>query len=571
MADQETLEQLVNEASEHEKSQRWSEAIAFYTRALFLKIKDPDPLLFLKRAICQARLTNFESAQTDVETAIFREPRNITFYIFLSEIQLKLQSFEKLLKTCDKGLKLDAQNPTLLARRLECKRNIFESRNPGCQKRKNVSSSNQNNNEEAGPAEKKRKIEPSTLIWDDEDSEDDLFGGFWGSSDEDEDEDGDDDESEDENEDEDESEDEDDDDSEDEDDDESENEEESKDEDLSPENSDFEDEYYDNPTFEVFCALEICKEQTERHSNLTNSIVYDERKVISAMEDRSARGWPSAGVFFQAYRLLGEARELLRQNRYTESFIKLREMTATWTMKFFDPTQFIQIAKMVLRKEPKNHAALFIIVRFDDQDDQEKLKLSKRLVKLDRTIGEYHALLGRYYPSSGQKKRAVNSFEKSFELGGNPDSIFMRGVTLHYYMKPKDQVVIEAYQQFLSSVPSDNMQVPVIYFILGNVYLKKDAAKAAALYRMGQVADHSSIRLPCVPNLEDDSTRVKLKLKLTDEGYWPIPKNALYSVKMCATCTKTESLFICTSCNKAWYCSNKCQENNVIIHRRFCH
>ena len=335
--------------------------------------------------------------------------------------------------------------------------------------------------------------------------------------------------------------------------------------------ADLEEVYNDDPQFEWICMIQAQMGNLS-YMNGCNS-ESDPNKLLPAMKDRLSRGWPSAKLFFEAYQKLKEAHELLSQKKFTESFVKVRELMSIWNLKkLFDPMPFKDAAVQVLKKEPNNHAALYIITAYSTEPDHKKRQISaKRLVKLNPSIPEYHVTLGTTHAYQNEGNPAVRSLDKSLKIRPHREVMCLRAVYLRNIAQAKDEIVTDAFQQFLSSVPSDYMRVPDAYFQLGNTISLKDPVKAAALYRLGQVADHPSIRLPCLPDLEDHWVRLNLKNVLKSKGYWPIPENILDRIKMCFTCTKTESLSPCTTCHKAWYCSKQCQENNLIIHKRFCH
>jgi TPR repeat protein len=717
MASQKTWIQLKNEGAKHFKNQRWLKASDCYTRAL---TKKPDEaILYSNRAICKIQLKKFDPAREDAERAVRLDPKNVKFYRVLSEALLGLGSHAKALEVCEKGLKLQPQEPTLLARLQDCKSKIsgtnHQSQHSGCQKRKNANASQPIDEIQGCSTEKKARIEFNTptpddvgilLHWNleeqfsiafalgllhpnsydekgalhffelsakhgnpralyhlglihylgkaglpsdpqkalqcwkkaisnkpyyqqhnetirrrgvaesenaignayrdgkgvqqsdaeafkwyqkaakhgspescvnlavflnagrgcqrdpaaakacfmelsecDEDEFDwegmytprrDFFipSDYEDSSDEEE---GDDQDSE------------------------------CDQWSSDSEDTDLEEEYCNDPKFEMaafFKSFEGLSGSCVNHS----PVMHDARLLIPAMKDRHQRGWPSAKIFLETVNKMHEAHELLRQKKYTESFVKIREMDSTWVLGILDMMPFLEAANNVLKRDPNNHAAMYIIIIFDPcQESKLKLKFSKRCVQLDSSVPQYHEVLALSYAAINQGNLSVRSLEKGIKLHAKPSMLSFRAVLIKNLINAKDEVVIEAFQQFLASAPSDYENVPSTYFQMGLLFTNNNPAKAAALYRLGQMADHSSIRLPCFADMGDDEVRLELKMKLHGKGYWPIPGNILDCVKMCLTCTKTDSLSPCTTCNKAWYCSRQCQENNRIIHKKFCH
>jgi hypothetical protein len=309
-------------------------------------------------------------------------------------------------------------------------------------------------------------------------------------------------------------------------------------------NSDLEEEYCNDPKVEMFTFLKSLDGSLDPCLN-HSPVVHDPKLLIPAMGDRLVRGWPSAKLFFDALKQMYEALELLRQKKYTEPFVKVREMMNTWNLKTFDPTLFLEAAETVLKKEPDNHAAMHIILIFGpDRDSKHSLKLVKRCLKLSPGIPEYHSIVSAFYVKLEQGNQALRNLEKSIKMQPHPQSMFLKASILQNVKCAKDDVVVDAFQQFLSSVPSDYEDVPAAFFYLGLMHSEKSPAKAAFLYRLGQMADYSSIRLPCFPNAEDDVMRMKLKINLRKQGYWPIPKDALAAVKMCFAPRRNHCLLV---------------------------
>jgi tetratricopeptide (TPR) repeat protein len=542
MASTKTWIELRDEGTQHFKNHDWIKASDCYTRAL--SMKPGEAVLYSNRAICEIQLKKFELAREDAESAVRLDPQNAKSYRFLSEALVGLKSYEKALEACEKGLMLQPREITLLVRQEQCKSKISGS--------KSGHDSEPMKNGDQDERKKKPEILLSTPASGDVDlvypRDVDMFCKtiFHRShsppskSDE---------------------------------------KINLKKRDVAEprvsegnqmKNSDLEEEYCNDPKVEMFTFLKSLDGSLDPCLN-HSPVVHDPKLLIPAMGDRLVRGWPSAKLFFDALKQMYEALELLRQKKFTESFVKVREMMKTWNLKTFDPTLFLEAAETVLKKEPDNHAAMHIILIFGpDRDSKHSLKLAKRCLKLSPGIPEYHSIVSAFYVKLEQGNQALRNLEKSIKMQPHPQSMFLKASILQNLICAKDDIVVEAFQQFLSSVPPDYEDVPAAFFYLGFLHSEKSPAKAAFLYRLGQIADHSSIRLPCFPNAEDDVMRMKLKINLRKQGYWPIPKDALASVKMCFTCTKTEPLSPCTTCNKAWYCSKKCQNNNVIIHKQFC-
>ena len=268
-----------------------------------------------------------------------------------------------------------------------------------------------------------------------------------------------------------------------------------------PEDSVLDEEYEDDPQMELLRLLQAPDDDSHSGQN-PNSVIYNPTLLIPLMKKRLKRGWPSAELFFDAYQQMNEAHELLGERKFTESFVKVLEMSRNWILKFFNPVIFISAAKAVLSVEPDNISALYIIVTFDpDQNYKQKLPSAKRLVKSDPSVPEYYSMLSASFAGIGQGNQALKNIEKALKLRPNPRMMYSRAVIIQAVICAEDDAAIEAYQQFLSSAPSDYECVAEAYYNLGFYSFKKgDVPKAAALYGMGQIADHSSTRLSCQPD-----------------------------------------------------------------------
>ena len=667
MSTQKTWLQLKDDGSEHFKKRRWLEAMNCYTLAI--RLKSDEAVLYSNRAICEIQLKKMQLAREDAQTAISFDSRNIKYFRVLSEALMGLKLFDEALIACERGLKLDPREPTLLLRQRECKikssdrkeqMKKLESKKPRIESYipkpddvevkeggdfdeflnltlgyVHLDASNfdekkalefferaaQNGNPRAlyqlglmhyeGKAElaedpfsavklwkraaahkpffeKNGEIFPNEGVASSENAIGNAFRDGKGveqndaeafkwyerasehgcpeswknlasflekgkgcqrdaasakmwltkfaefEDDEDDWEDQDDSD---------------------------------EDEDDSCGNSDLEDEYTDDEVFEMQCVLEVFAPGSFR-----NPVTVDLSELLPVMMERRLEGWPSAKLFFEAIDKWAEAHHLLVEKKFNESFVKIREKMNIWPLSIFNPTPFIAAARKVLTREPNNHAAMYVIATcLPGIDANEKYRLAKRCVELGPSVPDYCFLLAMCLVDRNKKKRALEYLEKAISIKLRPVWLFTRAVYLRRLMPSRTDLAKEALQKFLSSVPSDYDRVPQAYFLLAFVFSENDQNDmAAALYRKGQIADHSSIRLPCLQNMEAEVTRVLLKKCLEDRGLWPVGSEISDRVKMCDTCTKVESLSACTNCKKVWYCSEQCREHNWIIHKRFC-
>ena len=249
------------------------------------------------------------------------------------------------------------------------------------------------------------------------------------------------------------------------------------------EDTDLEEEYCNDPRFEMaafFRSFDGPSGSCVNH----DPVMHDARLLIPAMKDRHQRGWPSAKIFLETVNKMHEAHELLRQKKYTESFVKIREMDSTWVLGILDMMPFLEAAYNILKTDPNNHAAMYIIILFDpSQENKQKLKFSKRCVQLDSSVPQYHEILAISYAAIDQGNQSVRSLEKGIKLHAKSSMLSLRAVLIKNLIHAKDEVVIEAFQQFLASAPSDYENVPSAYFQMGLLVTKNNPAKAAAFYK----------------------------------------------------------------------------------------
>jgi tetratricopeptide (TPR) repeat protein len=122
--DESAWKQLKEEGNEHYKSQRWTEAMGSYTKAI--RINPNIATLYSNRALCEIRLSKFQLAREDAEDALELDPGQVKYYRILSEAVFNLQLFQEASTACDTGLEIDPRDETLLLRQRDCQAMIAD-------------------------------------------------------------------------------------------------------------------------------------------------------------------------------------------------------------------------------------------------------------------------------------------------------------------------------------------------------------------------------------------------------------------------------------------------------------
>ena len=328
--------------------------------------------------------------------------------------------------------------------------------------------------------------------------------------------------------------------------------------------------------FSVFAKLSLFRSPVKAKRELHN------KKVMAQMMEKRLQGWPTAKSYFQAYDAMNEASEMLADEKYHESFKKLREIWRTWDFAFTDYRPFLKAARRVLKSNPEDHGALYVIAIAAPEDDfKEKLKLILKCLQLDPSVPDYHLMAAHLYAMNDNFEIALKFCDKALELLPHPSWLFTRAHLLQLVGPKKVSVkkMIEAFQLYLSSVPSDYSDVAEAYYsiawLLG--YNEEDNTRPISslektVFDMGRYSEN--VRLPCFRPVEIYGAEVYFSQNLMGEQ----TKNMMAGKEtesklvelLCACCTKTESLFSCITCKKTYYCFEKCRKNNAIVHNIFC-
>ena len=109
---------LKEEGNKFIKEDRFTEAMASYTRAIQLRPREA--VLYSNRAICELRLKMYNEAREDAEDAIeftnAEDMKQIKHYRLLSEALQELKLFDEAKAACLKGLEMDRRDETLCLR-----------------------------------------------------------------------------------------------------------------------------------------------------------------------------------------------------------------------------------------------------------------------------------------------------------------------------------------------------------------------------------------------------------------------------------------------------------------------
>ena len=667
MATEMTWMQWKDQGSEHFRNKKWAEAANCYTIAI--KLKSDEAILYSNRAICETKLKKFQQAREDARSALRIDPKNVKFYRILSESLMGLQLFKEALKVCEKGLKLDPKEPSLLSRLKECRSKLSgqgkktESRGKDRWRsgfcKSNVPTPDSNDIEEFHPlamltdgvfvaggdlrlrmpirqpdialqmfktAEKNGSIpalyyigmmhfrgqeglkkdpikavtlwrrvaaekpwlrvdgllQPNLCVALAECAIGDAFRHGIGVKQDDN---------------------------------------EAYDwykrsaehgngeaivniasfamtgrgghlEPLSAriwirklvrsiyaeKEADIKEDYSDDETaihFNVFAKLSLFDSPIKFKKELHNT------EVLAQMMEKRLQGWPTAKSFFQAYDAMNEARDLVVEKKYHESFQKLREIWRTWDFALEDYRPFLQAARQLLEKDPDDHSALYIVAVCAPVDDfKDKLTLILICLQLDPSVPDYHLMAAHLYTMNEDFEIALKFCNKALELLPHPSWLFTRAHLLQLVGPKKFSVkkMIEAFQLYLGSVPSDYSDVAEAYYSVAWLLSydedgeDKETEETKTVYKMGRAAEE--YRLPCFKDVEDYLADTSMERNLMFEHFDNVMAGRdtpLTIVQvMCSCCTKTENLFTCKTCKKTHYCSEKCHNNNKIVHKISC-
>ncbi|CAK9822263.1 RNA polymerase II-associated protein 3 [Anthophora retusa] len=111
----EELEKAYLEATEHKnegnifvKQQKWSKAVGCYSEAI--KIFPYDAIFYANRALCQLKLDNFFSAESDCTAAIQLDENYVKAYHRRATARMNLKQYKEAKQDLEKVLKLDSSN-----------------------------------------------------------------------------------------------------------------------------------------------------------------------------------------------------------------------------------------------------------------------------------------------------------------------------------------------------------------------------------------------------------------------------------------------------------------------------
>ncbi|XP_055343027.1 uncharacterized protein LOC129591416 [Paramacrobiotus metropolitanus] len=119
--------QLKEKGNAYFKDDRFTDAKVEYTKAL--ESNPGEAVLYSNRALCELQLGNFGSARKDAEQAIALAEHNVKYYCILSKALLELDLLKEALSVCQRGLKIDANESTLLKRQRDLQSQIAQKFN----------------------------------------------------------------------------------------------------------------------------------------------------------------------------------------------------------------------------------------------------------------------------------------------------------------------------------------------------------------------------------------------------------------------------------------------------------
>ncbi|XP_076750206.1 RNA polymerase II-associated protein spaghetti [Xylocopa sonorina] len=130
----EELEKAHQEATKHKnegnifvQQQKWSKAVGCYNEAI--KLFPYDAIFYANRALCQLKLDNFYSAESDCSAAIQLDETYVKAYHRRATARMNLKQYKEAKKDLEKVLKLEPSNKEakLLLNQIENKMKILET------------------------------------------------------------------------------------------------------------------------------------------------------------------------------------------------------------------------------------------------------------------------------------------------------------------------------------------------------------------------------------------------------------------------------------------------------------
>ncbi|CAG2198633.1 unnamed protein product [Mytilus edulis] len=118
--------------------------------------------------------------------------------------------------------------------------------------------------------------------------------------------------------------------------------------------------------------------------------------------------------------------------------------------------------------------------------------------------------LGAKYVSTGQPERALDSFQKSFDLD-NSNCSALYGIAYHHMQTDPDKA-IELFKKFISMAPECEKQYPNAFYMIASIYmLKKNFDKALQYCSLAEDAEKK--RLPFLAPVDIPQKMIMQQLK----------------------------------------------------------
>ncbi len=154
------------------------------------------------------------------------------------------------------------------------------------------------------------------------------------------------------------------------------------------------------------------------------------------------------------------------------------------------------------------------------------------------------------------------------------------------------EIVIKAYQDFLSANEQDSPNVPEAYYSIGHQYLKlRNEKKAEEFLKKALQSESQTVRLPCFGPVDDNLapkfylTKRKMLANIQLPGFeWlqqpteacqatPTTEacQATTTTDVCQNCGKADGVLLqCSKCKEVKYCDRICQKKNWKDHKKNC-
>ncbi|PAA75023.1 hypothetical protein BOX15_Mlig019947g1 [Macrostomum lignano] len=246
------------------------------------------------------------------------------------------------------------------------------------------------------------------------------------------------------------------------------------------------------------------------------SFGFDYLAALPTMIVRAAQGSKKAESFFESLNIFDQAKSELKNNNTNAAFRLYRQADRVWHPLPLDMETFESLfsaAMKAFERNPRDADALYVIIHYKtvskSSSNSELLRMALQCTSLNPDVADYHNLVGNLYGFCGEYMASVRSFEQALELEWEPDWLYGKATSLRLKTSTNQsasradrQIVIDAYEKYISSNEPDSRHIPKAFFSIATEYLLlMETKKAREFYDKGLHAD--SMRLPCFDSNDD--------------------------------------------------------------------